>query len=1135
MIMMNHTNNRRAGTSLGTACLCLFLGTGAHGDDTEIYVNQVTGAGAPNVLFIMDTSGSMGSTITVEEPYDPATTYSGDCRTDRVYWSNDGSPPADCTDSGFFDRETDNWVPVEANRCDVSLSPLATVGYATGNYQQWREGGWFFSSERWRDLNDDHNAADNYIECAADAGIHGYDAGAYYADRGASGSDDPWTSDSANAVNDWQAATLFHGNYMNWHHYHGAGTITKTRLEVLQEVAGDLVDSTSGINIGLMRFDTGAQGGYIALAMDDIATNRSAFKSTLNSWWPQGGTPLSETLYEAVQYYTGGDVVYGRSSSPAQSHSSSFTGSLSSGTADYISPMADVCQKHNIIYLTDGVPTSDSHANTAIENMIGKSCVANQGTGGDQNGKCLDDLAKYIYETDLDGGLDEDQTITSYFIGFGYSDLSADEQDMMDATAKLAATGGWYTADSYQELQDAFNNILVQILGRSGMFTAPAVAVNLFNRLEHLDEVYYAMFQPEETTRWFGNVKRYRFDTAQARLVDADDNPAVNEATGNFAQSARSFWTPLSDIDGDNVVKGGVAVNMPASRNLYTWTGTSAPSDDSLATAAHELHEDNSAITKTLLGDAAMTDETRTELLQWARGVDIFDVDDDSNLAEIRPRLGDPLHTRPIMITYGGTQVSPDMTLFAMTNEGLLHAFDRDTGEEVFAFMPQELLPNIADLHANSQVGKAVYGLDGPLVAWVNNTGGTDISAAEGDHAYLYFGMRRGGKNYYAMDVTDRSAPRLKWIIEGGGAGGDFSELGQSWSAPVVTKVRINSTTHDALVFAGGYDPSNDSDPDRNGDAQGRAIYIVDADTGALLWSGGTDDAASPENGDFTATFADMDYSIPSEIRVLDINGDGLADQMYVGDMGGQLWRFDFNNGQSAANLVQGAVIADFGGDGVNNRRFYYPPAAALANDNGLYYLAVALGSGWRAHPLDEVVQDRFYMLRQTPISGPPAGYAKLSHSDLYDATANDVGQLTGSAQTAAISALYAADGWYIDFAAGEKALAEPLIANNQLIFTTYTPTAQAGACGGGAVGASQAYLMSLFDATPKEDLDTSTAGLTAEDRASDLKRGGIAPHAVVLFPPGGGDPVVYVGTEQPFQVNFGNLTQRTYWREVTN
>ena len=140
--------------------------------------------------------------------------------------------------------------------------------------------------------------------------------------------------------------------------------------------------------------------------------------------------------------------------------------------------------------------------------------------------------------------------------------------------------------------------------------------------------------------------------------------------------------------------------------------------------------------------------------------MDLLDADRDGVTNEARKQMADPLHTRPVLITYGGTEASPDLTIYAMTNDGFLYALNPSDGTERFAFMPKELLPNIEDLYVNEAGTNHVYGLDGPLVTRVKNTGDVALQTSEGDFAWLYLGMRRGGKNYYALDVTDRATPR---------------------------------------------------------------------------------------------------------------------------------------------------------------------------------------------------------------------------------------------------------------------------------------------------------------------------------------------------------------------------------------
>jgi len=154
-------------------------------------------------------------------------------------------------------------------------------------------------------------------------------------------------------------------------------------------------------------------------------------------------------------------------------------------------------------------------------------------------------------------------------------------------------------------------------------------------------------------------------------------------------------------------------------------------------------------------------------------------------------------------------------------------------------------------------------------------------------------------------------------------------------------------------------------------------IYIVDAHTGELVYSLGKPGSGATQD-DFTA----MKYSIPSDVRVLDIDGNGFGDALFVGDLGGQLWRFDFHLYHSAGDgdLVQGGVLASLSGaesDLSQNRRFFYEPDVALVRDNGERFLSIAIGSGWRSHPLNTKVKDRFYVLRSNDVYNMPDGYGK--------------------------------------------------------------------------------------------------------------------------------------------------------------
>src|SRR5205085_10648697 len=129
-------------------------------------------------------------------------------------------------------------------------------------------------------------------------------------------------------------------------------------------------------------------------------------------------------------------------------------------------------------------------------------------------------------------------------------------------------------------------------------------------------------------------------------------------------------------------------------------------------------------------------------------------------------------------------------------------------------------------------------------------------------------------------------------------------------------------TTTPVLVFGARYDTAEDAEPP-TADSAGRGIYIVNATTGALIWSatpGCTTSATCLQ-------VAGLTHAIPSEVTFVDRDNDGLTDKIYVGDLGGNIWRVDV----SAAATTSWSVtkIAALGCDsgtcasGTTPRKFF--------------------------------------------------------------------------------------------------------------------------------------------------------------------------------------------------------------------
>ena len=875
-----------------------------------------------------------------------------------------------------------------------------------------------------------------------------------------------------------------------------------------------------------MRFNSN-EGGPVILGLTDLDSQRASIISKIDGIQSGGNTPVSETYYESVRFWRGMPAYYGEQ---VNEHATD-PGALASTSPEiYDGPESVACAKNYNVVLTDGLPTWDMESESLVDSLPNwVSAVGAAGcTGAGVDGACLDDLAAYLFNEDIDPSLPGKQTVTTHTIGF-----SIDLPILQEAAQR--GGGSYFRADDVQSLTQALLEIVNDIQDRNLSFAAPAVAVNAFNRTQNLNELYLTQFQASEKVRWPGNLKKYRVSGGQ--IVDANDQPAVDPLTGGFYDSALSFWS--STADGNNVSEGGAVENLPApdDRKLFTNNG----SDTDLTAASNALSVAN--INAYDLEDFGLTgaagEPTVENVIRWIRGEDIADEDLDPATTQIK-QMGDPLHSQPAAVAYGGTPGAPEVVVFAATNQGTVHAIDASNGQELWAFLPKEHLVNLPLYYINAEAPFKFYGVDGDMVPVVADRDRDGIiEKDDGDFVYLLFGMRRGGDAYYLLDVTDRDQPVVKWRASA-------SEFGQTWSRPTVARVDMLDTDLNAdkavVIFGGGYDNVHDSieHPDTP-DTQGNGVYMLDLESGQMLWRAGPDSGANLQ-------VPGMTRSIPAQIRVIDINGDGFADRMYASDMGGQILRFDIFDGKDPDGtgpdaLVTGGVIAQLGAEGTtgtpsvaDTRRFYSSPDISVFNDNALdrRFIAISLGSGYRAHPLDDSNADRFYSIRDAAVFEQ---MTQAQYDSFPPVTDNELVEVSG---TTGIAIPSNRRGWKFTLPADQKIFSNSVTFNNEVFFVAFSAdTANAATCSAGQ-GANFLYRVAVLNGDPIIDLSTIVAGEEDKARVTSLAQGGIAPTPAFLFPSPEADcvgdacsppPVGCIGVEC-FDPGFQNAPVRTLWTQ---
>lgn len=768
-----------------------------------------------------------------------------------------------------------------------------------------------------------------------------------------------------------------------------------------------------------------------------------------------GLTPTAGTLQEAINYFKG------------------------LGIYDKKSPITERCQKNFIIYVTDGLPSVNESGTPGTADSLMPSVLAK-----------LDALRSLIKSVK---GKDYTYDIKTYILGVGLSDDAKLKLDEMAVHGGSDVGGKAYYADKPEELAAGLENIFSNIIDHCYSYTSPSVpSVRMVDK----DVLYISSFIPEETSPfWMGTLKAYQLNSDGTLPVDGAGNPLNSP-----------LWDAGIELKGAS----------PGARKIFTY-------------ARGAMRDFTSTdITKGDLGVA--TDVLRDAVINYVRGdvQDTYDLDHDLNTTEQRPwKMGDIFHSNTVIVgspspyykdtgfdgTGGFYENNKNRTKVVIVgaNDGLLHAFNATTGVEEWAFIPNSLLTSL-----NAMRSAHTYYVDStPKVSdvWFYSTALDKTKSADEWRTILVCGLRKGGKHYFALDITDTLNPIYLWEFPHSGDPqisnySDFlnNTLGQSWSEPAIGKVRIKQGS-DILerwvaFIGGGFDSTEKVGKDAT---VGRAFFVVDIKTGEIM-------------KEFSG-LSGMTHCFAAPPTAVDMNMDGYIEKVYIGDLGGQMWVFDVSS-DLVANWT-GQVLFKAPGSPAEKHMIYYQPAVAF-DKNRIPW--VYFGTGNREDPTD--------------FNNPPEMFFAIKDDGLgYPRTIGELDNVTPDPQNTFNVATK--KGWYIQLYKGggslEKVLAKPTMFNQLVYFTTYQNKDTDDPCSG--AGVSSLYVVEY----------RSGGGALAVDELSDLsgpagarsKEVGIgAPSTPVISVSTKAQGSVIIGTtsgqifsQEAFSP--GSMKQLLYWREV--
>ncbi|MEJ6552270.1 pilus assembly protein PilY [Psychrobacter pacificensis] len=751
--------------------------------------------------------------------------------------------------------------------------------------------------------------------------------------------------------------------------------------------------------------------------------------------------------------------------------------------------------------------------------------------------------------------------------------------------------GGFYSAQSTDDIVNSivtFVSDLNQTLPSvpSGTIVIPD---DPYRADSQLAIAYYPTLQPkvaENAVIWEGNLKKYTLN--EGTLFGKGGSKLFKSIAGDLNPATQDMWSDKNYPGANDKVESGgffaqlktPATGVASVRTLYVEDWDNATNKKPVlrkvgVNASGKVVVDGAVLTNNTFKDTATYNEVTlrkilnflgfTSLPSTATAVKDMTLSS-ANAPEAIRVLGATVHSTPAAVSYSAnldtttgrvTGTRDDYVLFG-SSEGGLHLVDADNygvgdgGAEKFVIIPKEMLMDSSKSDAlikgatKPEIGAPNFGVDAPWLVTADyrydlSNGQVNVETGSGKGVFAYGGLRMGGEAFYGVNLTNTNAPSMMFTITPTTSG--FSRMGQIWSKPTKAKIKMSKTDEgtEVLVFGGGYDMCYENEGFQVGitdtelgacsnksSVKGNAVYIINAKTGALIWS------ASAE-GSPTKTVNSMTNSIVAGVTTLDRDNDGFMDHIYFADLGGQVFRADFTNAGFVKPVASGTASPETsfsntrvtrvlkpaysGSNKKYNHRFYERPVVSFyRNDltNSLFALVNVI-SGDRSSPLSKIRDndkaDRLYGIIDSDItkadhvfyasnfttSGTTNGQEivelEANSTDLAELPSS-IGNLTGAGYTlaqknAVINTLRKGEknGWYYPLTRFDgygnvrytKGVGKSAVVDGYLYTTVYNPDMSYNAvdsCSAKVTGGSERQLYCLpYGICTDEASKNGTAG----------------------------------------------------------